>query len=45
MTVAALTWPEAIVSVAAIAAVSLVVTVLVWSIFLTGRTAMQRDNV
>jgi predicted PurR-regulated permease PerM len=44
MTLAALTWPEASVYVAVIAAVGLVVAVLVWSIFRTGQTAIRSDK-
>jgi hypothetical protein len=44
MTLAALTWPEASVYVAVIAAGGLVVAVLVWSIFRTGQTAIRSDK-
>ena len=44
MSVAALTWPEAVVLVAAIGGVTLVLTVLVWSIFHTGQTAIRSEN-
>lgn len=44
MTLAALSWPEASVYIAVIAAVGLVVAVLVWSIFRTGQTAIRSDS-
>ncbi len=44
MTIAALSWPVAVVWVAVIAAVALVVAVLVWSIFRTGQTAIRSDG-
>jgi len=44
MTIAALTWPQATVYVALIAAVGLVLSVLIWSIFRTGRTAIRSDS-
>jgi hypothetical protein len=44
MIIAALTWPEAFVYVAAIAAVALVLSVLIWSIFRTGQTALRGDR-
>jgi hypothetical protein len=42
--IAALSWPAASVYVALIAAVGLVVTVLIWSIFRTGQTAITSDS-
>ena len=44
MTLAALTWPDAIVHVTWISALGLVVAVLIWSIFRTGQTAIRRDS-
>ena len=44
MTIAALNWPEATVYVALIAAFGLVVSVLIWSIFRTGQTAIRSDG-
>jgi hypothetical protein len=44
MTFADLTWPEASVYVALILSVGAVVTVLVWSIFRTGQTAIRNEN-
>jgi hypothetical protein len=44
MTIAALSWPEATVYITAIASVGLVVAVLVWSIFRTGRAAIQDES-
>jgi hypothetical protein len=44
MTIAALSWPSAVVAAAAIAAAGLVVSVLIWSIFRTGQTAIQSDS-
>jgi hypothetical protein len=44
MTFADLTWPEASVYVALILSVGAVVTVLVWSIFRTGQTAIRYEN-
>ena len=44
MTTAALTWPEAVVYVAVITTVGLIITVLIWSIFRTGQTAIRTDS-
>jgi hypothetical protein len=44
MTVAALTWPDALVWSVAIAAVGLVLAVLVWSIFRTGQIAIRSES-
>jgi hypothetical protein len=44
MTTATLTWPEASIYIALIAAVALVVAVLIWSIFRTGQTAIRSDS-
>jgi hypothetical protein len=44
MTIAALTWPEAVVYVALIASVALVLAVLIWSMFSTGQTAIGSDS-
>jgi hypothetical protein len=39
MTIAALTWPNAVVYVALILGIASVLSVLIWSIFRTGQTA------
>lgn len=44
MTIAALTWPEALVAATAIAAAGLVLTVMVWSIFRTGQVAIKNER-
>ena len=44
MTIATLSWPQAAVYIALIAAVGLVVAVLIWSIFRTGQTAIASDS-
>jgi hypothetical protein len=44
MTVAALTWPEAAVAIAVIAAVGLILSVATWQIFRTGQTAIQNER-
>jgi TRAP-type C4-dicarboxylate transport system permease small subunit len=44
MTIATLNWPEASIYIALIAAVALVVSVLIWSIFRTGQTAITSDS-
>jgi hypothetical protein len=44
MTTATLSWPEASIYIAVIAAVALVVAVLIWSIFRTGQTAITSDS-
>jgi divalent metal cation (Fe/Co/Zn/Cd) transporter len=44
MSIAALNWPAAAVYIAVIVATGLVVTVLVWSIFRTGQTAIRSDS-
>ena len=44
MIVAALTWPDALVWSVAIAAVGLVLSVLIWSIFRTGQTAIRSES-
>ena len=44
MTIAALTWPEAAVYMSGIAALGLVLSVLVWSIFRTGQTAIRTES-
>ena len=44
MTVAALSWPAASLYIALIVSVALVVAVLIWSIFRTGQTAIERDS-
>ena len=43
MTIATLTWPAAVVHVAWISALALVLSVLVWSIFRTGQTAIKKE--
>jgi hypothetical protein len=44
VTIAALTWPEAAVYMSGIAALGLVLSVLVWSIFRTGQTAIRTES-
>jgi hypothetical protein len=44
MTIAALSWPGAVVAVAVIWAVALVLAVVVWSIFRTGQTAIRHEQ-
>jgi hypothetical protein len=44
MTIAAITWPEAVVGATLIAALALVLSVLTWSIFRTGQTAIRKDS-
>ncbi len=44
MTLAALTWPAAVVYVALIAGVALVLAVSSWSIFRTGQTAIEKES-
>jgi hypothetical protein len=44
MVIAALSWPEAVFRVSVVAAVALVVSVLIWSIFQTGRTAIRSER-
>jgi TRAP-type C4-dicarboxylate transport system permease small subunit len=44
MTIATLSWPEASIYIALTVSVALVVTVLIWSIFRTGQTAIERDS-
>ena len=44
MTTAALSWPAASIYIALIVSVALVAAVLIWSIFRTGQTAIQRDR-
>ena len=43
MFIAAMTWPEAAVWCTAVAAGGLVLSVLVWSIFRTGQTAIKSE--
>jgi hypothetical protein len=43
MTIAALTWPDAVVHVTWIAALGLIGAVLIWSIFRTGQTAIRSE--
>ena len=42
--IAALDWPQAIVWTTAIASAGLVLSVLIWSIFQTGRTAISTES-
>jgi hypothetical protein len=44
MTIAALTWPVASVYVALIIVAGLVLSVIVWSIFRTGQTAIRSES-
>jgi len=41
--IAALSWPEAVVHVAWISGLALVLSVLTWSIFRTGQTAIRKE--
>jgi hypothetical protein len=43
MTLAALTWPEASIYIALIAGATVVIAVLIWSIFRTGQTAIRSE--
>jgi hypothetical protein len=43
MTIAALTWPAAVVYVTLIAAAGTVLSVLIWSIFRTGQMAIKKE--
>jgi hypothetical protein len=43
MTIAAMTWPEAAVYISGIAALGLVLSVLIWSIFRTGQAAIKNE--
>jgi hypothetical protein len=44
MATAALSWPQASLYITLIAAVALVLSVLIWSIFRTGQTAIRGDS-
>ena len=44
MITATLSWPEASIYVALIVAVAVVISVLIWSIFRTGQTAITSDS-
>jgi 4-amino-4-deoxy-L-arabinose transferase-like glycosyltransferase len=44
MTIAALTWPDALVHATWIAAGAFIVAVLIWSIFRTGQTAIRGES-
>lgn len=44
MSVAALTWPVASIYVALIIAAGLVLSVIVWSVFRTGQTAIRSES-
>jgi hypothetical protein len=44
MLVAALSWPQAVVYCVVIAAVAVVLSVLIWSIFRTGQAAIRHDR-
>jgi len=43
MLITALTWPEASVRITLIASVAVVLSVLIWSIFRTGQTAIKKE--
>jgi hypothetical protein len=43
MLIATLTWPEAFVGASAVIALALVLSVLIWSVFRTGQTAIRKD--
>jgi hypothetical protein len=42
--ITALTWPEAVVAATSIAARGVFLTVVAWSIFRTGQTAIKKDG-
>jgi hypothetical protein len=44
MSIAALSWPAAVVYVALIVTVGMVLAVLIWSIFRTGQTAIKNES-
>jgi hypothetical protein len=44
MTLAGLTWPEALVGATSLATIGLVLSVLIWSIFRTGQTAIRYER-
>jgi hypothetical protein len=44
MALATLSWPEAFVYVAVIVTAGLVLSVLIWSIFRTGQTAIRSES-
>ena len=44
MILAALTWPDAAVRATLIASIALVLSVLIWSIFRTGQTAIKSER-
>ncbi len=44
MTIAVLTWPEAVVGATSIAAIALMLSILIWSIFRTGQTAIKHED-
>jgi hypothetical protein len=44
MVIAALSWPEAVFRVSIVVGAALVVSVLIWSIFQTGRTAISNER-
>lgn len=44
MTIATLSWPEASLYIAAITGAAVVLSVLIWSIFMTGQAAIRTDN-
>jgi hypothetical protein len=44
MTIATLSWPEAVVAATAVAAVGLILAVATWQIFRTGQTAIKSER-
>ena len=44
MLVAALTWPEAVFRSTVVVATAVVLSVLIWSIFRTGQTAIRHEG-
>jgi hypothetical protein len=44
MIVATLSWPEAVVQATTVAAIAVVLSILIWSIFRTGQTAIRTDG-
>jgi hypothetical protein len=43
MTIAAMSWPDAIVYISLTLGIALVLSVLIWSIFRTGQTAINEE--
>jgi ABC-type nickel/cobalt efflux system permease component RcnA len=39
-----MTWPEAVVAATSVAALGLIISVAIWQIFRTGRTAIRKER-